>query len=410
MRPNIHYTTTSDGALVSLSFDALSFRRQRTKEGHMPAAPTLETDLEPGLSIDEIEIKLCTAAERHHLEERNIAYWLHEIDVRGLHRERGFSSLGDYAMELVGIKPRKAQYLAFLAGRLETLPHIRAAFDSGSLSWTKAREIVSVATAETEAAWLEKGLRLSNRELERETRRHAGGDSGKFATVTLSMPVEVLEMWHDAFELAERVSGTALEKWQVLELALAEFLSTHLPADGHAVVETADETNVLPAARNAVLERDGWQCQFAGCTMRTGLEVHHIVFRARGGSDDAKNLITMCHIHHGLVHRGICNITGRVGKDLEFERPRLVTEPTPTRDDGGESDQEVTPNDDDTWRDDTVSEIFDGPPTPGPIDTPYGSADPWAMWVNAQRRMKLEDRNRARRRPPGAHVCAGAEE
>ena len=112
---------------------------------------TSDVGLEPGLPVDQIESRLIDAARRHHLEERNIAYWLLEIEERSLHKERGFSSIGDYAMELVGIKPRKAQYLVFIASRLEKLPLIRAAFDSGELSWTKAREITGVATPETES-------------------------------------------------------------------------------------------------------------------------------------------------------------------------------------------------------------------------------------------------------------------
>ena len=168
---------------------------------------SLEPGLGSGLPIDEIEARLPAAATRHHLEERNIAYWLLEIEERGLHKKRWFSSISDYALELIGIKPRKAQYLVFIASRLEKLPLIRAAFDSGELSWTKAREITGVATPETEAEWLEKARTLSNRDLEREARRHAGRDSGGFATVTISMPVEILAMWNDAYELAERVTS-----------------------------------------------------------------------------------------------------------------------------------------------------------------------------------------------------------
>ena len=87
---------------------------------------TSEPGLEAGLPIEEIEARLSVAATRHHLEERNIAYWLFEIEERGLHKKRGFSSIGDYAMQLVGIKPRKAQYLVFIASRLQKLPLIRA--------------------------------------------------------------------------------------------------------------------------------------------------------------------------------------------------------------------------------------------------------------------------------------------
>ncbi len=60
--------------------------------------------LEPGLPIDEVEARLFSAAKRHHLEERNIAYWLLEIEERGLHKERGFSSIGDYPPSPVGIR------------------------------------------------------------------------------------------------------------------------------------------------------------------------------------------------------------------------------------------------------------------------------------------------------------------
>ncbi len=286
--------------------------------------------LEPVLSVEQIESHLIEAANRHHLEERNIAYWLLEIDRRQLYRTRGFSSLGDYAMELVGIKPRKAWYLVFIAERLENLPAIRAEFDAGKLSWTKAREIVAVASPDTEEEWLAKARVLSNRDLEKEVRRHDGRGSGAFATVTISMPVEVLEMWHDTYELVERLSGTELEKWQVLEASLAELLGTHLPLaneNGASTQETEDEKGLAASVRNAVLDRDGWACRFPACTMRKMLDVHHIEFRSHLGSDEMGNLISLCRIHHGLIHRGICSMSGTVGVDLKFERPRLVNQP-----------------------------------------------------------------------------------
>ena len=202
-------------------------------------------------------------------------------------------------------------------------------FDAGELPWTKAREIVSVATPETEAEWLEKARALSNRDLEKQVRRHAGRESGGFATVTISMPVEVLAMWNDAYELAERLCGTELEKWQVLEPSLAEFLGTHLPVGGGGAHETDDEKELPNKVRDAVLDRDMWQCKFPGCTMRKMLDVHHIEFRSHLGSEDHGNQISMCRIHHGLVHRGICKVTGTVGVDLKFERPQLITEQKP---------------------------------------------------------------------------------
>ena len=65
---------------------------------------TSDTGLEPGLPVDQIESRLFEAAKCHHLEERNIAYWLHELDQRGLHKQRGFSSIGDYSPSPVGLR------------------------------------------------------------------------------------------------------------------------------------------------------------------------------------------------------------------------------------------------------------------------------------------------------------------
>jgi HNH endonuclease len=385
-----------------------------------------DSGLEPGLPVEEVESRLLEAARKHHLEERNIAYWLLELDRRRLYETRGFSSIGDYAMELVGIKPRKAQYLVFIASRLEKLPGIRAAFETGELSWTKAREIVSVATVETESEWLEKARVLSNRDLEREVRHHAGRGSGGFATVTISMPVEILEMWNDAYELAERLCGTELEKWQVLEPALAEFLGTHLPTvNGSGGVSTEapgmdDEKGLPEPVRNAVLERDGWQCAFPGCTMRKTLDVHHISFRSHGGSDEPANLVCLCRSHHALVHRGICSVSGSAGVDLSFERPRLTTErlafakpereaPAPIQEPAGGTD------DDESWREETVAEIFGEAPGPSAKSRERELRDPFTMWIEAQKAFRLEARSRNRRARPqtspgggsGAHVCAG---
>ncbi|MHC9538139.1 MAG: HNH endonuclease [Vulcanimicrobiota bacterium] len=48
----------------------------------------------------------------------------------------------------------------------------------------------------------------------------------------------------------------------------------------------------------AILKRDHFQCQVPGCKCRRNLEVHHIVWRSKGGCDEHWNLITVCRQHH----------------------------------------------------------------------------------------------------------------
>ena len=55
--------------------------------------------------------------------------------------------------------------------------------------------------------------------------------------------------------------------------------------------------------REAILHRDNYTCQCCG-KKHTRLEVHHIVFRSRGGTDDEKNLITLCEKCHKAIHNG----------------------------------------------------------------------------------------------------------
>lgn len=55
--------------------------------------------------------------------------------------------------------------------------------------------------------------------------------------------------------------------------------------------------------REAVLHRDNYKCQVCG-KKNTRLEVHHIIFRSRGGTDDETNLITLCEECHKGVHKG----------------------------------------------------------------------------------------------------------
>lgn len=55
-----------------------------------------------------------------------------------------------------------------------------------------------------------------------------------------------------------------------------------------------------------VLNRDSYTCQCCkGKHKDSKLEVHHIIFRSQGGSDDESNLITLCHTCHQNLHKGI---------------------------------------------------------------------------------------------------------
>ena len=65
--------------------------------------------------------------------------------------------------------------------------------------------------------------------------------------------------------------------------------------------------------REAVLHRDNYTCQYCG-KKHARLEVHHIIFRSLGGSDDERNLITLCEKCHKAVHDGLLVLTKKPKK------------------------------------------------------------------------------------------------
>lgn len=65
--------------------------------------------------------------------------------------------------------------------------------------------------------------------------------------------------------------------------------------------------------REAVLNRDNYTCQCCG-KKHVRLEVHHIIFRSMGGTDDERNLITLCEKCHKAVHDGILILTKKPKK------------------------------------------------------------------------------------------------
>jgi len=63
------------------------------------------------------------------------------------------------------------------------------------------------------------------------------------------------------------------------------------------------------ACRKAVKARDQGRCVVPRCRA-TGKHLHHLVYRSRGGKWRTANVISLCVLHHQLVHAARLWITG----------------------------------------------------------------------------------------------------
>jgi hypothetical protein len=92
-----------------------------------------------------------------------------------------------------------------------------------------------------------------------------------------------------------------------LEMLLDHFLITWL-------------TLTKKERHHRVLVRDGFRCTIPGCSSRRNLHVHHVVFRSHGGSDEDRNLTTLCLAHHVKgVHEGHITIEGEAPDRLTIQ-------------------------------------------------------------------------------------------
>jgi len=77
----------------------------------------------------------------------------------------------------------------------------------------------------------------------------------------------------------------------------------------------------LKVARNyAILKIDRFRCQVPGCRCRRNLEVHHIIWRSKGGCDEHWNLITLCKAYHSYILHDLMalKIEGEAPDNLTF--------------------------------------------------------------------------------------------
>lgn len=89
------------------------------------------------------------------------------------------------------------------------------------------------------------------------------------------------------------------ESLEVRGVRVAKYVFADLLLDGRQTYGPEWE-----ALRGQILERDERTCQHADGSCRGPLQIHHIVWLSRGGSNDPSNLVTLCRYHHGLQHPG----------------------------------------------------------------------------------------------------------
>ncbi len=314
-----------------------------------------------GLPANRLRQSIARASRRTAVGLRELAFYLHDMQSRGVHQETGHASAVHYAVMREGLSRREARDLVAVGAALEEIPAIDGAFRDGRLLWTKLRMLVRVATPETEAEWLEAALTMRCAELERAVAGAKKGDrprDGKLAiprvrfAITAQVDGAAFAEWERAKEKLAAEAGESIGDAEMLRqfarfvlagefsFAAAEMrlaarpsaqvvvhrcdgcrAATAATADGPIAVDGATADALACDAgsstvRDRVLARDGGRCLV--CGRPVDLHAHHVVPRAEGGPDTEENLVTLCRPCHGRLHDGRLTITGAAPSAFEI--------------------------------------------------------------------------------------------
>ena len=306
---------------------------------------------------------LLASRRAHRQAEHQLAVLLAEMADRRLYAELGYASVFDYADRVLDLPARQARDLIRIGRRLPELPTLAAALADGQLGWTKAREIVSVATPDTEAAWVARAVAVPSRVLEQQVacarvgelppelppQPERGPERRRLAFDIQAADLEVFrqalglmraQLGVDAAEVDDGVLVAELarqfldrqvepsdpptgERYRVVIQTCPDCGDTHAPLDDVSdtvAAEAACDAEVIdmrpgptqahstrviaPLLRKKLLNRAQWRCEVPGCCGMLWLDVHHLRARADGGGNEPRNLVVLCSGHHRAIHAG----------------------------------------------------------------------------------------------------------
>jgi 5-methylcytosine-specific restriction endonuclease McrA len=180
------------------------------------------------------------AQERARLERREGTSLLRAFRER-VHRHLGYGAFAEYTDRHLGYCHRTTADKLRTAEALEQLPELARAQQEGRLHASAVRELARVATAETEAAWIEAARGRRVREIERMVSGRARGDHPTSAprpelekhVLRFEVGAETLAAFRDAMRRINEQSGEKLDDDSALLLLARAALSASAD-DGNA--------------------------------------------------------------------------------------------------------------------------------------------------------------------------------
>ena len=270
-------------------------------------------------------VEVASTVTKERLAIANSVAFLAELDLRGLYRTSGYSSLFAYCTEFLKYSNASTHRRVQAARILHTHPEVYAKLVSGELNLCTVAEIARVKDQEKKEELLVKAEGRSKREVEvmvapllqatRPTKTtikpKAHAPSPLFskpeepAVVNYNINMEVDAEFMQLYNRAKELTSTSISLAELLKRTLKEYVAKREPKVAVKPLSVSCSRYIPKAVSDAVRIRDNNQCIYISpsgqrCTCRTGLEFDHIIPFAAGGSTEVDNLRLTCKARNQL--------------------------------------------------------------------------------------------------------------
>src|SRR5919109_3177983 len=223
-----------------------------------------------------------------------------------------FLSFEHYCAERLGMHPKTVRQRAALEEDLLRLPALREAMRGGVVSYEKARLIARFAPESAEG-WISRAQRISCADLRRELQREDDGKMCARGRFRVFLPRHTHLLLEEACRAVRKAGGRSFSPGECFGKMCARFMEILRQPQGRMT------------RQKKVRERDGGLCRVPGCS-RAADDVHHIIFRSKGGGHELENQVSVCAPHHRAIHCGWIRVWGDAPDRLTWQlgvRPGL---------------------------------------------------------------------------------------
>jgi hypothetical protein len=272
-----------------------------------------EGDADNALGLDALVRRLLRA--RRENDEAFGVLALRARDGR-VHAVLGYGSFEAYCEERLGMTAAAVRQRIWLERKMERLPALREAFRSGRLTYSKALAVARHATPSDVEGRIARAEATTCQQTEREGEEEEDRKNRGAGVRKLWAPKDVAGTVREAIASARAwskgVRGIEIGDSEALAVIADHFVEV---AEAHR----RPGGDRIDPKRREVLMRKAGLCAVPGCS-RAACHLHHIVYRSRGGSDDPRNLVGLCRVHHlHGIHLGYLEVTGAAGERLHWK-------------------------------------------------------------------------------------------